>query len=144
MILKDQLILNTKPNKNRRRYTVEALESIRSQILMSDPSRNLGTLGTIESFTIPLSKVAFAYSNPRIEEESLYVDVEILGTPQGEELKSLLDSVVFRTCGTIEHPSPAEPWDTVRYLLNVDLVVGEDYKLITLNAINKGEDALET
>lgn len=142
MILRDQLILNTKPNKNRRRYTIEALESIVKQIL-NDQAQNLGTLGTVDTFTTPLNKVAFRYFNPRIEEESLYVDIEILDTPSGRDLKNMLDSVVFRVCGTIEHASPAEPWDQMRYLLKINLLVGGDYKLTTLNAINKDEDSLE-
>ena len=137
-----QLLINEIPTKNGRRYPREVIAKMAEQIKEKESQGlNLGTLGVIEHTTVPLDKVAFSYKNPVIEEGSLYVDISILGTPCGNELKTVLDSVVFRPAGmSTKYPHPAH--ETAIHLLGVNVIVGDDYELITINAIPKSEDAI--
>jgi hypothetical protein len=149
MKLNKQPILNTNATLNNRRYTLEVLVSIKDQIIeMSSKESAFGTLGydseALEKATVNLSKVAFGFSNPLIENETLYVDIEVLETPEGEVLRSLLESKMdlrFRTSGmaSLVGEMPQE----VHNLLDVPKHVSPDYKLIGLAAINPEEDALQ-
>ena len=91
-----------------------------------------------------MSKIAFKYSNPLIENETLYVDIEVLGTREGNLLKSLLEAQVdlrFRPAGTASLVGEM-PQET-HNLLGVPKHVATDYKLISLAAIGPEEDALQ-
>jgi hypothetical protein len=146
MNLYKQPILNTNASLNNRRYTLEVLVSIKDQIIeMTSKETAFGTLGyDTESLVTNPSRIAFKYSNPLIEDEILYVDIEVLETPEGGVLRSLLESEIdlrFRTNGmaSLVGEMPQE----VHNLLDVPKHVSSDYKLIGLAAINPGEDALQ-
>lgn len=149
MNLYKQPILNTNASLNNRRYPLEVLVSIKDQIIeMSSKETAFGTIGydyeSLEKGGINLSKIAFKYSNPLIEDEILYVDIEILETPEGGILRSLLEAKMdlrFRPSGmaSLVGEMPQE----VHNLLDVPKHVSSDYKLVGLAAINPGEDALQ-
>ena len=142
-------ILNTNPSLNNRRYPLEVLVSIKDQIIeMSSNETAFGTIGydyeSLENGGINLSRTAFKYSNPLIEDEILYVDIEVLETREGEILRSLLESKMdlrFRPAGTASLVGEM-PQET-HNLLGVPKHVATDYKLISLAAVNSEEDALQ-
>jgi hypothetical protein len=146
MILEKQLIQNTKPNLNSRVYPLETLEHIKLQIekYNTEVGLDLGTLGSTTSPVVLIKDIAFRYYNPQIENEALYVDIEVLETKAGIKLKKLLekDVVVFRPAGYIELKEDHDALDTARTLLNLNYIVGLDYKLTTINAIPKEDDSL--
>ncbi len=115
---------------------------------MAGKKSAFGTIGydyeSLEKCIINPSKIAFGFSNPLIENETLYVDIEILETPEGQLLRSILESQMelrFRPggMGSLDGEMPQE----VHNLLNVPKNVSLDYKLISLYAINPSEDALK-
>ena len=149
MKLNKQPVLNTNATLNNRRYPLEVLVSIKDQIIdMSSKETAFGTLGydteSLEKATLNVSKIAFRYSNPLIEDKILYVDIEVLETPEGGILRSLLEAKMdlrFRPSGMafLVGPMPQETHN----LLVVPKHVSSDYKLISLAAINPEEDALQ-
>ena len=149
MKLYKQPILKTNPTLNNRRYPLEVLVSIKDQIIeMSNKQSAFGTVGydseSLEKATLSVFKIAFRFSNPLIEDETLYVDIEVLETPEGGILRSLLESKMdlrFRPSGmaSLVGEMPQE----VHNLLDVPKHVSSDYKLIGLAAINPEEDALQ-
>lgn len=149
MKLYKQPILNTNASLNNRRYPLEVLVSIKDQIIeMSSKQSAFGTVGydseSLEKETLNVSKIAFEFSNPLIENETLYVDIKTLETPEGQLLRSLLESEIdlrFRPAGmgSLDGEMPQE----VHNLLDVPKHVSSDYKLISLAAINPEEDALQ-
>jgi hypothetical protein len=149
MNLNKQPILNTNATLNNRRYPLEVLVSIKDQIIeMSSKQSAFGTVGydseSLEKATLNVSKIAFEFSNPLIENETLYVDIKTLETPEGQLLRSLLESEIdlrFRPSGmaSLVGEMPQE----VHNLLDVPKHVSSDYKLIGLAAINPEEDALQ-
>jgi hypothetical protein len=149
MKLYKQPILNTNASLNNRRYPLGVLVSIKDQIIeMSSKETAHGTIGydieSIKKGGINLSKIAFKYSNPLIENETLYVDIKTLETPEGKLLRSLLESGIdlrFRPAGTASLVGEM-PQET-HNLLGVPKHVSSDYKLIGLAAINPEEDALQ-
>lgn len=96
MKLEHQLLLNTKPTANGRRYTLEALQSIADKINQIGEGRSLGRNGYTGVVELSLHDVSFIISNPIIKSDSLYIDVDVLSTPEGEKLKPMLNHVVFR------------------------------------------------
>jgi hypothetical protein len=147
MYIERELIINTKANKNNRRYPINILELIRDQINRSDKWNNTGILGLPTSEVITLGQVAFIYTNAIVEDESLYCDIEIIDTKRGDELKQILSyesdghkRIVFRPSGmgTFRGEVPEE----VHNLLNVPNVIADDYQLLTISAIPANEDAV--
>jgi hypothetical protein len=141
MKLYKQLLLNTEVTLNNRRYPLEVIESIRDQINSRDEDRNLGTVGYEENLEIDLSKVAFKYSNAVIENNALYVDIEMLDTPLGKSLNEVLGDMRFRPAGTgtFDGGMPVETMN----LLKVPSRVSMGYKILSVAAINPSEDALQ-
>jgi hypothetical protein len=143
MKLLKQPILNTNPTKNNRKYPIEVLESIKRQINERNPSMNIGTIGYPEGLEVSLSKAAFKYSNAVIEKDVLYVDIETIHTPEGIELRKMLEvdnDIRFRPGGqaTLQGEVPEETHN----LLKIPKYVSEDYQLITIAAITPDEDAM--
>lgn len=149
MKLYKQPILNTNATLNNRRYPLEVLVSIKDQIIeMSSKGASFGTVGydieALEKATFNHSKVAFIFYNPLIENEILYVDIEILETQGGQLIRYMLESQMelrFRPSGmaTLVGEMPQE----VHNLLDVPKHVSSDYKLISLAVITPSEDALQ-
>lgn len=143
MKLEKQLILNTRPTLNGRMYPLKVLEQIRDQINSNDPSINIGTLGYPEGLDISLTDAAFTYTNAVIENDCLYVDIQILSTPDGEKIKHQIEvdqrvgvsSRVFRPAG--QASLEGELSDSHR-------MVCDDYKIITIASILNDEDAIQT
>lgn len=73
--------------------SIELIEQIKNQINTKvETGSNLGVVNNgWDNLTIDLSKVAFSYSNPQIINSKLYVDLQILETPKGDNLKKMLD-----------------------------------------------------
>lgn len=73
--------------------SIELIEQIKNQINTKvETGSNLGVVNNgLDNLTIDLSKVAFSYSNPQIINGKLYVDLQILETPEGYNLKKMLD-----------------------------------------------------
>jgi hypothetical protein len=143
MKLLKQPILNTNPTKNNRMYPIEVLESIKKQINERNSSANIGTIGYPEGLDVSLSDAAFKYSNAVIEKDVLYVDIETIHTPEGVELRRMLDEeqdLRFRPGGqaTLKGDVPEETHN----LLKIPKYVNEDYQLITIAAITPDEDAI--
>ena len=136
-------ILNTRPTKNNRCYPMEVLEIIRDQINSKPVDANLGTIGYPKGLEILLGDAAFRYSNARIVDDSLLVDIETIHTPKGVELRRIIDEgmdIRFRPGGsaTLEGPMPVETHN----LLGIPKHVSTDYQLITIAAITPDEDAI--
>jgi hypothetical protein len=70
-------------------------EKITNDFQLENPM--FGELGYPEetSFT-SLERVSHQIENLEIEGDTLFAEIKILDTPRGEELKTLLDGVVFR------------------------------------------------
>ena len=142
MRLDNQLIMNTTPTKNLHQYSIETLESIKRQIDEMPDSKRIGVLGT-DSDSVEISNMAFVYSNPRIIDDSLTLDIELLDTPAGQQLKAQLlletDGICFRPAGQAEMPAETE----MMKLLKVPVKIGADYVLHTIQTVNQSEDALQ-
>ena len=140
MKLEKVQILSTSPNLNGRMYPLHVLESIRDQINSNEPHRNIGTMGYSEGLDVNLTDAAFTYANARIIDEALYVDIESLKTPKGDTFKHSIEvdsrcdntHIVFRTAGR----GTLKDGDGVQ-------VVNDDFRLISVAAINKDEDAFK-
>ncbi len=143
-------LLDTSVNKNNRVYSIDVLDSICEQINQKRSDINLGTLGIPEGLEIKLRQVAFTYSNARVENDKLYVDIEILETNSGAELKQILEIgeeenktlIAFRPfgAGTFEGEVPYE----TRNLLNIPNKISLDYKILGISAIPAKDDAYGT
>lgn len=84
-------------NLNGRMYTQEALkqmvESYKEKIQNGSAFGELGYPS--ETFTA-LDNVSHKITDISIEDKTLFGTIEILDTPKGEELKNIIDNVVFR------------------------------------------------
>lgn len=124
--LNKQLVLNTNPTSNGRTYPLNVLESIKKQI--EDNSVNLGTTGYGEGIILELDEVSFSYSNPIIENNSLYIDVKPATNSLGNCLVENINEYVFRTKGIVN--------------LSSEFIVDSGYKLLYIAAVPKSGDAL--
>lgn len=80
-----------KPTINGRRYTASCIDLEDPTIKERLATHTLfGRLGYADSDKIDISKVAFAVSDLRKTEDGLYADFDILDTPQGRILCTLL------------------------------------------------------
>ena len=71
--------------------STELLDFLKEQILEKvKRSCNLGKMGEPNQES-PLVEIAFTYDNPQIVNGKLYVDLKILGTPQGKVMEELND-----------------------------------------------------
>lgn len=142
-ILKKQLILNTKPNQNRRKYTVNALEFIASQINEAG-ANTFGTYGDPDETTfLDVSRLAFHVRDAVVEDECLYADIHIADSALGEDLKvkSLFERLVFRPNG--QHtPNKGSQFEQMRALLNIDNVIDDGYELKSFSAFSADLDAI--
>jgi len=150
MKINKTLIMNMLPTLNGRQYTLSVLESIRNQINSRDVVENIGVLGTgtLGVDIVSLHSAGFNYSNAIIENDCLYCDIELLKTTAGDTIKDALnatcvDNIAFRPAGigTIESQGDEQ----MKSLLDIPpkiMNVNEDYKLISITAIPKSDDAL--
>lgn len=143
MILHKQLLLNCKATKNGRYYTEHTLKSIALQSDNLYDIKYFGILGTTDTATVPLNKAAFRVFNCIIENGCLYGDIEVLNTPEGDTLKDVIDSVVFRPQGIVDH-YPNDSTLGALNLLGGNVRIDEDfvYTLVCFNAIHKSKDSL--
>lgn len=142
MLLENQLIMNTTPTKNLHVYPIEVLESMVRQINEMTGLQRIGVVGTSYA-SAELHNAAFMFRNPRIVDDSLVLDIELLETPEAEELKTtiLLDSkgIVFRPAGQFNLPADAD----MMKMLKIPVKIGLNYRFKTIQAIPESEDALE-
>lgn len=142
MILENQLIMNTTPTKNYHVYTLGVLESMVRQINEMTGLQRIGVVGT-SSASAELHNAAFMFRNPRIVDDSLILDIELLETEPAQDLKARIllerDSIVFRPAGQATLPHDAD----MMKLMKLPVSVGLDYKFQTIQAIPESEDALQ-
>jgi hypothetical protein len=123
-----KLMILDVPNNNNHLYTTELV----NKIIESSPREVMGMLG-VNSCVYPninFDKVSHKISNLRIEECYWVGDVTILKTPCGDMLTNLIERKIdfdFRPTGvaTIE-------------MDNDIVVIGSDYKLISIDAVVDG------
>lgn len=154
------LILNTKPNRNNRVYELHILELIKDQINSKDSGFNIGLLGIPEFFNktdiinvdfikpTHVTDIAFTYDNARIENDELYVDINICSTIDGKTLKNILDEeektktsmIVFRPNGIGNFVSSTG--ESTNNLLKTPNKISDDYELVSISAIPSIDDAI--
>lgn len=86
-------ILKEGVNINGIKYSKEVIESIKHQI---DEKQFFGELRCdevkVDYFSTDLSKASHQIINPRIEDDSLIVEIKVLDTHEGNRLRTLVDS----------------------------------------------------
>lgn len=105
-------------------YSNELLEKLAIEINNKD--NNFGEFSNKEwENTVDLSKVSHSYTNARVKDGSLIVDIKILDTPKGIELKNLM-----------ENNNTLPSFGARGYGTVVDGIISEeDYKLVSINYI---------
>ena len=126
IIPEQHLITADVANKNNRIYPKALLEKL---VVKHSQKEGVGTVGYPEWLpdelfgTVPLDKIAFAWSNLRLVENNLLADIKILPTPEGQKLEQLMSESEFgfRTFGVST--------------LDKENIIGDDYQLIGLAAL---------
>jgi hypothetical protein len=109
MRIEGKLIQAGEPTLNGRIYSKEALERIVEDVQDKVKSRSLiGRVGTNQETRISLSEASHVVTNLEMGEKEMVMDIEILDTPKGEELRALIDSKTPLTIhpmfmGTVEN-----------------------------------------
>lgn len=124
MIIAKQKIVDTQPTSSGTIYSAEVIAKIKKMIDAQQPNEKFGEYGYPQGHTVSVEAVAFTYDNPTIKDDALYVDITILDTERGMELKSSLDDVRFVPVG----------FGTVDNENKLDV---ETYTLISIAAIPK-------
>jgi hypothetical protein len=119
--MKTQLMRLNHLNKNGRIYTPESLEKF-----LEKGKEYYGEIGYPQSTIVDLGKVSHRVHDLRIEDDILVGEVEILSTPNGKTLKSILSEVVFRPRGMGN--------------VNEQSKQVEDFQLLSFDAIPKDQD----
>jgi hypothetical protein len=99
MIIEKTPIIDTKRTKNGWRYPISIIETMKEVIDSAQPHEKFGEFGFPKAHVIDVKNVAFTYDNPIIEDDTLYVDITVLDTPKGEELKKKVKKVSFVPVG---------------------------------------------
>jgi hypothetical protein len=120
--MRTQLIRLNHLNKNGRIYTPESLEKF-----LGKGKEYYGEIGFPQNAMVDLGRVSHKIHDLRIEEDILVGEVEILSTPNGEILKSMLSEVVFRPRGMGN--------------VNEQSKQVENFQLLSFDAIPKDQDA---
>lgn len=98
--MKESILKSNIINLNGRIYTDECLEQIVTQFKqkVSEGIPMFGEFGYPEetSFVTSLERVSHQVLNLEVEGDTLFAEIKILDTTKGDELKTLLDCVVFR------------------------------------------------
>jgi hypothetical protein len=135
--MKVPILIAGKKNLNDRYYDTKSLEKI-----ISDYNKEVERLGQCfgvfrtepdyysygERGLINIKDIAFTVDSMEIEGKILIADVNILKTPAGNDLKEVIDRVVFRTC----------VWGNLTKSGRVEIE-----NLISVNAISKLEDSFK-
>jgi len=131
------VLIAGKKNLNDRYYTVDSLEKI-----ISDYHKEVERLGQCfgvfrsepdyveygERGLTNIKDIAFTVDSMRVDNKLLLADVNILKTPAGNELREVINHVVFRTC----------VWGNVTDEGKVEIE-----NLISINAISKLDDSFK-
>lgn len=131
--LREVVLEAGKINKNKRSYPQSVLESIKNQ--MGSQVKERGLIGQInypEEAKISFENASHMITELSLEEGKLWATIETLPTPQGKILDNLLETteITLRPYGTTENSKVDE---------NGILVIGDDYKLISISAVRKSE-----
>ena len=92
-------VLDTELRENGWWYPMPVLQKILMKIEASNINERFGELGFPQKHTVDLEKVAFTYENPQLVDNELFVDIILLDTDKGEELKTIKDQVRFVVVG---------------------------------------------
>ena len=120
-----KIIESDNPTPSGRIYPASVVEKMYKKIAAAGPHERFGEMGMPEAHTVDLSNVAFVYENPLLEDGILYVDINILETDKGNELKEIVDNVEFKTTGFGE--------------VDENNIIQDNYEMISINAIPKTE-----
>jgi hypothetical protein len=129
------ILIANKKNLNDRYYTIDSLEKI-----IVDYNKEEERLGQCfgvfrnepdytpygERGLINIKDIAFTVDSMGVEGKTLMADINILKTPRGNELREVINHVVFRTC----------VWGNLAEDGKVEIE-----NLISVNAISKLEDS---
>lgn len=132
MKLRSQMVVKADvANKNDRIYSKEVIEKVIKDFKELPPRAMMGCLGMQSTTVIPFKEVSHIITDLRIENDCLVADIEILDTPQGKTLQTIMEAgnlVAFRMAGigSVENET-------------VFNVIGKDYKLISIHAISAEE-----
>jgi len=118
--MKTQLMRLNHLNKNGRIYSSEVLKDFLD-------NEYYGEIGFPQNTIVDLGRISHKIHDLRIEEDILVGEVEILSTPNGEILKSMLSEVVFRPRGMGN--------------INEQSKQVENFQLLSFDAIPKDQDA---
>lgn len=121
-------VLDTSVRSSGWSYPLSVLEKIQLKIQVSPPNERFGELGFPQRHTIELENVAFTYDNPQLEGDSLYVDITILDSPRGKELKELGNNVNFVVVGFGELDENKQMQDTYEFV-SIAAIPPQKYKL---------------
>ena len=110
------------PTSTNRIYLMPLIEKMYKKLASSQLHESFGGFGQPTGHTVNQEDVAFTYENPVIEDNVLYVDINILDTPKGKELMKQLDHVDFKPIG---QNGPVDE----------NNVVQDSYELLSINAI---------
>lgn len=123
------IISSRKKNLNGRIYSKKLLKDILPDLKKRAEDRKLlGEFGYGETSNILLTNVSHIIHNLRIEEKTLFGDVEILSTDKGQELSKDVKKFVFRPRG----------FGFVDEKGNIN-----SYELISFDAIPEEEDSFK-
>ena len=118
--MRTQLMRLNHLNKNGRIYSSEVLKDFLD-------NEYYGGIGFPQNTIVDLGRVSHKIYDLRIEEDILVGEVEILSTPNGEILKSMLSEIVFRPRGIGN--------------INGQSKQVENFQLLSFDAIPKDQDA---
>lgn len=119
------------PDHMNRIYPTEVLQKIVEET-KADTRLLLGCLGRIDGASIPLSQVSHVVEKLYVEDDSLYCDIRVLDTPNGERLKEMLDE------GHKPLTSPVWTGSTVSDQNNNEVVQG-DLIFVSASILDKDE-----
>ena len=127
--MKFEIMKANVPNKNNRIYPLDVLNKMIEQVQPAISERRfLGQLGYPDEAVVQFGQVSHMVTDLRMEDDSMVAEIEVLNTPNGKELKKMLDEdkVAFRifALGTGK--------------INEDgmLVISENSKLVSINAMS--------
>lgn len=124
-----------KPNKNKRIYPRALLERVVAEAQEAVGNRSLiGEIGFPEDMIIHFASASHVVTDLVMEGSEMVAEVEVLDTPMGKVLKSMIENgagVALRPMGV-----GAGKVDD-----DGNLVIGEDYRMISISVIPADEAA---
>lgn len=110
----------------------ELVNTIQEQLSSkAEQKAGVGIFGYSSDYVVDLDRVAFTYKNPRVVENKIYIDVDILDTPMGKIVRCLFDEIAGTAISDIYRFTL-----TGIGIVNDDRSV-QDYQLSCVNLISR-------